>query len=264
MSNDKRYGTQEPKQSARGPALRTAVVIPALNEAATILDLAGRAARQCDIVVVVDDGSGDGTADVLTGGPARVLRNSTRMGKAASLWRGISYCLDEQQVDAIVTMDGDGQHRPEDIPALIDAATQAPNSIVIATRLLERENMPSARRFGNTMADFWIGWAAGYPIQDTQSGFRLYPSCLLRTLDLPHDVAHGFVFESEVLIEAARLGFFAMPVPVKCIYREALRPSHFRPVGDTIQIIRMVAGQLIRRGMYPLGLLRSVGLLGRP
>jgi len=253
---------EKPTTGAKG-VLRTAVVIPALNEARTIQGLTARAAQHCDIVVVVDDGSEDGTADLLVDASATVLRHGTRRGKAASLWRGMVHSLD-QGMDAVITMDGDGQHQPEDIPGLIAAAESAPGRIVIATRLRQREKMPAARQFGNAMADFWIGWAAGYPIRDTQSGFRLYPSCLLHNLDLPHDAAHGFVFESEILIEAARLGYFAMPVSIDCIYQDTFRPSHYRPVRDTLRIIRMVALRLIRQRMHPMGLLRSVGLLGKP
>jgi glycosyltransferase involved in cell wall biosynthesis len=213
--------------------------------------------------VVVDDGSEDGTSEQLVGAPATVLRNNFRRGKAASLWRGILYAL-EQQVDAIITMDGDGQHSPEDIPVLVATALENPGRIIIAARLRGRECMPPARKFGNGMADFWISWAAGYPIRDTQSGFRLYPALVLRALDVPHDPKHSFVFESEVLIESAWLGHLSAPVAVDCVYQNAFRASHYRPAQDTIAIIRMVAFRLIRRGMHPLGLLRSVGVLSTP
>jgi glycosyltransferase involved in cell wall biosynthesis len=222
-----------------------------------------RSAEHCDLVVVVDDGSEDGTSKQLARAPATVLRNNSRLGKAASLWRGIAYAL-EQRVDAIVTMDGDGQHTPEDIPALVAAAMENPGRIIIAARLRKRECMPPARKFGNGMADFWISWAAGYPICDTQSGFRLYPTRLLKALDVPHDPEHGFVFESEVLIESAWLGHLSTTVAVDCVYQKSSRASHYRPTRDTIAIIRMVAVRLIRRGMHPLGLLRSVGVLPTP
>ena len=247
-------------RGAGGDVLRTAVVIPALNEAGTILDLTKQAARHSELVVVVDDGSDDGTSEQLGGAPATVLRNSTRMGKAASLRRGIDFAL-EEQVDAVVTMDGDGQHNPADIPRLITAAMGNPGTMIVGARLRQRQCMPPARKFANGMADFWISWAAGYPIHDTQSGFRLYPTRLLQTLQVPHDTAHGFVFESEILIEAAWRGHRAIPIAVDCNYRETLRASHYRPTQDTLRIIRMVARRLIRRGMHPLGLLRSMGLM---
>lgn len=243
--------------------MRSAVVIPALNEARTIRDLVSRAARHADLVVVIDDGSDDSTGDQLLDTPATVLRNRGRMGKAASLWRGFSYAV-AQQFHVIITMDGDGQHSPEDIPGLIAMARVCPGSIIIAARLRERETMPAMRKFGNWMADFWISWAAGYPIRDTQSGFRLYPGNLLKTIRVPHDERHGFVLESEILIEAARLGWDILHLPVDCVYERELRASHYRPTRDTVRIIRMVAGKLIRKGLYPLGLLRSLGMLRCP
>jgi hypothetical protein len=155
-------------------------------------------------------------------------------------------------------MDGDGQHPADAIPLLIDAASSDRRRLVIAARLRERECMPRGRRFGNWMADFWISWAAGRRIKDSQSGFRLYPATLLRKLICRGDRPLGFVFESEVLIDAARAGFYPFPVPIEAIYRKTSRPSHYRPVGDTLHIISMIAGKLLRRGMYVQGLIRSL------
>jgi len=228
--------------------MRVAAVIPAYNEAATIADVAARARRQLQAVVVVDDASSDGTADRLADADVVVLRNAENLGKGGSLWRGMAYAL-ANGADAIVTLDGDGQHRPEDIPALIGA------------RRLSRQNAPRARRFANAFADFWVSWAAGHPVEDSQSGFRLYPATILRSLTVPHGRQRGFVFESEILIEAARHGWLSCAVPIETIYRAGGRPSHFRPVTDIARITRMVAGRLLRRGMYPLGLLRALGLV---
>jgi len=240
--------------------MRVAAVIPAYNEAATIADVAARARRQLQAVVVVDDASSDGTADRLADADVVVLRNAENLGKGGSLWRGMAYAL-ANGADAIVTLDGDGQHRPEDIPALIGAARANPGRIVIGARRLSRQNAPRARRFANAFADFWVSWAAGHPVEDSQSGFRLYPATILRSLTVPHGRQRGFVFESEILIEAARHGWLSCAVPIETIYRAGGRPSHFRPVTDIARITRMVAGRLLRRGMYPLGLLRALGLV---
>ncbi len=124
--------------------------------------------------------------------------------------------------------------------------------------------MPLTRRFGNRQADFWISWAAGYPIRDTQSGYRLYPAALLKRLKLRSGRGNSFVYESEVLIEAARLGCYARPVAIEAIYAHNLRKSHFRVGSDTLRIVRMVAAKLLKRGLYPLGLLRSLGLVRNP
>ena len=239
------------------PAGTTAVVIPAYNEVATIRDVARRTLAQLPLVVVVDDGSTDGTAAALEGLPVVLLRNETNRGKAGSLCRGAAEAARRGAV-AIVTLDGDGQHCPEDIPRLLEAWRMAPPRIVIGSRLHLRAAIPPARYRANRFANFWIGWAAGYAIADSQSGFRVYPAALFAKAKVNYDEAHSFVFESEILIEAARLGVYASCVPIAVIYAQNARPSHFRPVLDIARIVRMVAWRLLARGMYLQGLVRSL------
>lgn len=243
--------------------MRVAVVIPAFNEAATVAEVAEGALAHTRAVFVVDDGSKDGTAEQLARLPVTLIRNDTNLGKAASLARGFAAAL-AQSMDAVITMDADGQHRPADIPRLLEAAARYSGDIIIATRVQGRERMPRLRRFGNWQADFWIAWAAGYPIRDTQCGYRLYPAALLERLPLRGGRRNGFVFESEVLIEAARTGCYARCVPIDTIYGRSPRGSHYRAASDTMRIVLMVAGKLIQRGLNPLGLLRSLGLLPHP
>jgi glycosyltransferase involved in cell wall biosynthesis len=233
------------------------VVIPGYNDAATIRDVALRALAVLPRVVVVDDGSVDATREALDGVPAVVLRNERNTGKAASLVRGFEYAL-AHGAEAVITLDADCQHRPEDIPLLIEAARQHQRRIVIAARLLAAEDAPRSRWRANRVADFWIGWAAGHRIADSQSGFRLYPAELLRSTGIAHDHGHGFVFESEILIEASRRGFLTVAVPVAALYPVAARASHFRPVRDIARITRMVAWRLLRSGLNPAGLVRSL------
>jgi len=238
-------------------AERYAVVIPACNEAATIADVAQRALAAAATVIVVDDGSTDGTHERLAGLPVCLLRNDRNRGKGASLWRGIEQAL-ALGAAGVVTLDGDGQHAPEDVPRLVRLAREHPADVVIGARLIGREAAPRARRIANRVADFWIGWAAGQPLDDSQSGFRVYPAALLRRLDVRRGPTRGFVFESEALIAAARLGVRIRAVAIAAVYPRSARPSHFRPVVDVARIARMVAWQLLRRGMYPAGLYRSL------
>ena len=241
------------------PAIKTVVVIPAYNEAATIRELVESVLKIVPDVVVVDDGSTDSTSEQLGGLAIKVMRNEHNLGKAASLWKGFELAL---ALDAhrVVTLDGDGQHRPEDIPRLLSLAERSAQSIIIGARLHDRKNFPPRRYYANQLARFWISWAAGYPIADTQSGFRVYPASLLAKLTRRDVRWNGFVFESEVLIAAGAIGVRSIAVAIPGIYPNAARPSHFRPVADIARIVFMVAGRLLRRGMHPLGLWRSLYL----
>ena len=230
-----------------GAASIEAIVIPAHNEARTIRAVAAGALQQLALVIVVDDASTDGTADLLEGLPVLVLRNEQNRGKAASLLRGAHAAI-ERGASAIVTLDGDGQHSPEDIPSLLEAHRAMPGSIVIGARLHHRARIPPARYWANRFANFWIRLASGYSIADTQSGFRVYPVRLLQTAKVGSSRAHSFVFESEILIEAARHGVFATCVPISVVYSALARASYFRPVVDIARITRMVAWRLLREG----------------
>ena len=238
-------------------------VIPAYNEARRIRALAEQVRERLARVIVVDDGSTDGTAACLEGLPITLLRNPVNLGKGAGLQRGFVAAL-EMGASAVVTLDGDGQHRPEDIPRLLAAAEAWPRRIIIAARTGNRACAPPLRRFANRFADFWISWASGCPmIRDSQSGFRLYPSELLRLRPLRPEERNTFVFESEVLIIAAHLGWYTEAVAIDAIYRPD-NTSNYQAWADTWRITRRVAGHLFRRGMYPAGLLRVLRVLPDP
>jgi glycosyltransferase involved in cell wall biosynthesis len=233
-----------------------AVVIPAYNETATIRDIASRALAYAPIVIVVDDGSDDGTVQALSGLPVLALRNPVNRGKGASLMRG-ARCALELGATQIITLDGDGQHQPEDIPQLLAAARLHPNAIIVGARLTDTIRIPRPRYYANKVANFWISWAAGLRIADSQSGFRLYPASLWRQPRIGRITTPGFAFESEVLIETARLGYESEIVPIAAVYGRQQRPSHFRPVVDILRITRMVAWKLISRGLCLRGLYRA-------
>jgi glycosyltransferase involved in cell wall biosynthesis len=237
--------------------LTVAVVIPAYNEAATIRAVAQDALAQLPHVVVVDDGSIDGTSEALAGLAVTLLRNPRNRGKAAAMFIGAQAAL-RAGATAVLTIDGDGQHDPGDIPRLLRAAAASPGAIVIGSRLHAKAAIPKARYLANRFANFWIAWAAGQPIVDTQSGFRVYPAAVFRDLSVRHSRWASFVFESEVLIEASQAGVGVVCVPVTVSYANPARRSHFRPVADIAKIVVMVAGRLLRRGLNVPGLVRSL------
>ena len=237
--------------------MKVAVVIPAYNEAATIRDVAQRALAQLEDVIVVDDGSTDGTAAALADLPVTLLSNPENLGKGASLWRGFGLALTEG-ADAVITVDGDAQHRPEDIPRLITAAGEHPGRIIIGARLWDKDKVPPLRYFGNRFANFWVAWAAGCPVADSQSGFRLYPAAVLKHVEVAHGPGARFAFESEILIEAGRAGVRSLAVPIAALYPPNARPSHYRSAVDTARIVRMIAWKLATRGFDLPALLRSL------
>lgn len=228
---------------------QAAVVIPALNEARTIRAVVEEALAYCPRVIVVDDGSDDGTGAQLDGLPVTVLRHPRRLGKGAALRSGFAEAL-RQGCCGVLTLDGDGQHAPADLPRLFAAAQAHPECIVIGARLQRRAQQPWPRRLANEFGDWGIAWACGYRIADTQSGQRYYPAAVCRLTDIPGE---DFVFEAQLLISAAReLGYGAVSVPIESRYGgsagQAFRRSHFRPLRDLYRITRHVVGQVIAQG----------------
>lgn len=236
--------------------MKIIAVIPAYNEEATLAGVVQRTLAHCP-VIVVNDGSCDNTAQLLADLPVTVIHHATNLGKAESLRRGLLKAM-EAGADLIISLDADGQHAPEDIPHLVERARQHPQTIVIGARLKELHCMPPVRRFGNAMANFWISWAAGQRITDTQSGFRVYPANLFKQMPIQSNSGSGFVFESEILIKSSSQGYGFIMEPISAHYPVDARPSHYRPISDTWAIIVMVARHLLRRGMYPVGLYRSL------
>ena len=141
---------------------------------------------------------------------------------------------------------------------MVGEAVCHPDHVIIGARRRGQRRAALRRYVANCVADFWISWAAGYPFEDSQSGFRVYPASLLRSVKIKHGKARSFVFESEILIEATRLGYRSLPVSIEALRHPGARPSYFRPVLDIARITRMVGWKLISRGMYPIGLYRAL------
>lgn len=212
---------------------RVAILIPAYNEERAIRRVVESALAVLPDVFVVDDGSTDATLDQLAGLPIQLIRHASAQGKGCSLRDGFREILD-RGFDAVVTMDGDGQHDAADIPRMFAAAERYPDHLVIAARIRAKESQPASRRRANAVADWGISWGCGIPVADTQSGQRYYPREVMQLIDLS---ARGFVFEAAILIAAVReLGMGVVSVPIDARYKGEFRRSHFRPVLDVTRI----------------------------
>ena len=224
---------------------RCCILIPCLNEEKAIARVVGEALKLGMPVIVIDDGSDDRTPEIVSALPVTLLRHDTRRGKGEALRTGFREVM-RQGFDAVVTMDGDGQHLASDVPAIVAAGRMYPGSIVIGARLLKREQQPPGRRRANAIADWGISWACGRPVADTQSGQRLYPRAVLALVDLP---AEHFVFEAALLITACReLGTGVVAVPIASRYEGEFRLSHFKPVRDVTRITVYTSRRIFHYG----------------
>jgi glycosyltransferase involved in cell wall biosynthesis len=240
----------DPKRLDRN---QVAVLIPALNESLRIREVVKAALAECPNVIVVDDGSEDGTHECITDLPVILLRHARRMGKGASLRDGFAEAR-RRGFNGVLTMDGDGQHSATDIPRLLEAANRHPGCIVIGARLRKRAQQPTHRRLANEFGDWGIAWGTGYQVADSQSGQRFYPADVIALDDVPGE---GFVFEAQIIISAARrLGTRCVSVPIESRYRsptcdEQFRASHFRPLTDLYRITSHIVLQALRHGGLP-------------
>jgi len=227
---------------------RCIAVIPVHNEAAAIGTIVA-AARAYLPVIVVDDASADASARRAAAAGAMVLRLSRQQGKGHALRCGFAAAM-QRGADRIVTLDGDGQHNPHDIPRLLAASQHRPDSIIVGGRLQSTSCIPCNRLYAIRVASFWISWMGNCDIRDTQSGFRLYPVSALHALSLQRN---RFLLESECLIKAAQAGYELDEIPIEPIY-QAGHQSQFRPLRDGIAI----TSYLLYRGVrfWPTQLVR--------
>src|SRR5262244_4399004 len=150
------------------------IVVPVFDEAGTVGAVVA-AARAYGPVLVVDDGSRDGSAEIARRAGAEVIRHPRRRGKGEAILTGIAAAR-ERGASAVVTLDGDGQHSPSDLEVLLDAARGRRRTIVVGGRLDRGEALPADRLNAIRVAGFFVNWACGLKLYGTQSGFRVYPN----------------------------------------------------------------------------------------
>jgi glycosyltransferase involved in cell wall biosynthesis len=212
--------------------MRTCAVIPAFNEAPYIAKVVQGAKQHVEEVVVIDDGSCDGTANVARNAGAICLQSPTNCGKASALRTGIAF-VRALNFTHLLTLDGDGQHLPEDIPLMLRVAEETGADLVIGTRSFERALMPRARYYSNTIGSRLASTLVGRDIRDSQSGFRLFRLDKLCGTKLR---SRCYEFEMEVLIKMARSGCTIASAPIRMVYDDGQSRSKMKPIRDTVRI----------------------------
>ncbi len=253
-----------------GSRANICLLIPAYNEVRTIGQVVAKARRIVDSVVVVDDGSRDATAQIAHDAGALVIKHKVNSGKGAALRTGFQHILDHGY-DAVITMDSDGQHDVDDIPGFLEAFSNSfslspevssgfhplpkagsdlppllkggwggfkskkPLGIILGSRMHDISTMPAVRKCTNKLTSFIGSLLAHQKLEDSQSGFRLITSDVLRTVKLE---TSGFEMESELLVKASKAGFRIISVPIKTIYGQEV--SKINPVVDTYKFLRLL------------------------
>lgn len=236
---------------------RYCIIIPTYNNCRTVADVARRALAVCKDVIVVNDGSTDGTADVLKDVDVTVLVHDRNRGKGKALKTGLVYARGKGFTHA-VTIDADGQHFPEDIPLLMESSEQHTGSLIVGCRNLTSENMPRQNTFANRFSNFWFRLQTAQSLDDTQSGFRIYPLDRLHGLWL---ITSRYEAELELMVFAAWHGVRMTGVPVRVLYQpEGERVSHFRPFRDFFRITVLNTLLCFGAVLYalPLALFRTI------
>lgn len=224
---------------------RLAIVIPVYNHGTRISDVLLKTIPLGYPVFVVDDGSTDQTAEVLSSMEGiTVHTHQQNLGKGAALKTG--FAAARKVSDWVITLDADGQHKPEDIKNLTSVITENNRSLVIGARQgMDGENVPWTSRFGRGFSNFWVWLSGGPQVSDSQSGFRLYPLPEALELDVK---ALRFQYEVEILVKAHQKGIVVIEAPVQVIYQKgAERISHFHPWKDFFRNSRTFSRLITQR-----------------
>ncbi len=213
--------------------LKTCVIIPVYNNAGTVKDVVQRTLRYCSDVIVVDDGSTDGSSDSLEELGAVLVRYERNRGKGYALKTGFKEAK-ARGFERAITIDADGQHYPEDIPVFAAEAKEHPDAMLVGSRNLKTENMPGGNTFANKFSNFWFRLQTGVNLPDTQSGFRLYQLGRMGGL---HLLTCRYEAELELLVFQCWKGTRMRPVGIRVHYPpEGERVTHFRPFRDFFRI----------------------------
>ncbi|WP_281231236.1 DUF2062 domain-containing protein [Flavobacterium gelatinilyticum] len=208
------------------------VIVPTYNNHKTLKRVLDSILDFTSDIIIVNDGSTDETPEILKQySQLTQIHHPKNLGKGRALRNGFRKAI-EQNFEYAVTIDSDGQHFPSDIPVFLEEIHNQPNSLLIGSRNMTQENVPRKSSFGNKFSNFWFKFETGIKLEDTQSGFRLYPLKLIPK----RFCTNKFEFEIEVIVRSAWKGIPVKNVPVQVLYDPAERVSHFRPFQDFTRI----------------------------
>ncbi|MFC0780125.1 DUF2062 domain-containing protein [Flavobacterium sp. HJSW_4] len=208
------------------------VIVPTYNNQKTLKKVLDSILDFTTNVIIVNDGATDSTSEILKSySQLTQIHHPKNLGKGRALRNGFRKAL-ELNFEYAITIDSDGQHFATDIPVFLEAIQEEPNTLLIGSRNMTQENVPKKSSFGNKFSNFWFKFETGIKLDDTQSGFRLYPLRLLPK----RFYTNKFEFEIEVIVRAAWKGIVVKNIPIQVLYDPAERVSHFRPFQDFTRI----------------------------
>lgn len=208
------------------------VIVPTYNNQKTLKKVLDSILDFTSNVIIVNDGSTDQTSEILKQySQLTQIHHPKNLGKGRALRNGFRKAI-ELDFEYAITIDSDGQHFAADIPGFIEEIQKEPNSLLIGSRNMTQENVPKKSSFGNKFSNFWFKFETGIALEDTQSGFRLYPLKLIPK----RFYTNKFEFEIEVIVRSAWKGIVVKNIPIQVLYDPAERVSHFRPFRDFTRI----------------------------
>ena len=210
------------------------VLIPAYNEEKRIGGVIEEVQRRGFKVIAVDDGSTDGTAQAIKNSGADFISSTVNEGKGAAIRKGFDWVV-QNDYAAVIVMDADGQHSPDQLDDFLRALGSGDADVVVGNRMNDPKGMPLIRRCTNRGMSGVISLIAGQTVPDTQCGYRALTQRALQKIRLHTD---RFEIESEMLMVAGRKGLRIKSVPIVSVYND--ETSHIRPWQDTIRFMRFL------------------------
>jgi len=208
------------------------VLIPTYNNEKTLKRVIDGVLDYTESIIVINDGSTDSTLQILEKYAITVINLSENKGKGNALKTGFRKAK-ESGYNYAITIDSDGQHYPDDIPVFVEALlTEKEDVLLIGNRNMSQDGIPKKSSFGNRFSNFWFWFETGIKLEDTQSGYRLYP---LHRIPKKY-FTPKFEFEIEIIVRTAWRHVPVKNVPIKVLYDPAERVSHFRPFKDFTRI----------------------------